>query len=209
MSLKLRTTNRKSESVERWLNTLYVLVFSCVLLTQTNKQQAHPSISLCLLLSMFVSHPPALPLLSFSIFCSLPPLPPSKGHLHHLFLPAGHIFCFFVFFFFGIRVCSEASYSLDHIRQPCRRLGHSHMWETGEGILGVISEAVGGGVNLRSGYLSAMTKREQGGGVNSPQAQRRCIFTCLLFDSCPVLAPVFAQKNQMCYFVRQLLNAPP
>lgn len=77
--------------------------FSCVLLTQTSKQKTHALISLSLLLSMFVSHPPALPLLSFSIFCSLPPSPPSKGHLHHLFLPAGQIFCFFVFFFFSIR----------------------------------------------------------------------------------------------------------
>lgn len=139
---------------------------------------------------MFVSHPPALPLLppTLSISCSLPPSPPSKGRLHHLFLPAGHIFCFFVFFFYGIRESA-----VKHLILLTTSDRPAAAWDTvicgrrGGGYFGGISEAVGGGgVNLGSGYLSERTRREQGDGVNSSQAQRRRI----LFHLCLYLIRV-------------------
>ncbi|KAM7376406.1 hypothetical protein PAMP_006142 [Pampus punctatissimus] len=61
-------------------------------------------------------------------------------------------------------LCSEASYSPDHIRQACRRLGHGDVWETVKagGYFGVLQWQSRGGVEGGSGYLSLRTKREQG-----------------------------------------------
>lgn len=87
---------------------------------KNKEQQPSPLISPHLLLSGFGSLTLSLPLSSLLNLLfppSLPPSPPSKGRLLHLFVfvPAGHIFCFFVLFFFLLlwyqSVCTEASLS--------------------------------------------------------------------------------------------------
>lgn len=129
----------------------------------TEKQpQPHPPVSLTLYVWLSLS-----PTGSPSPSPPPPPSPPSKGRLLHLFVPAGHIFSpSFVFFFSSLvsqSVCSEASYSPDHIRQARRRLGHSEVWEAGrrEGISGGISAAVGGGLRSEPGVRLPVCEDQQ------------------------------------------------
>lgn len=126
MSLELRTTNRKSESV------VCFGLFLCFIDTNKEQQQPCPLISLSLTFYVCLSPtsspppPPPLDLLfspSLAAFKRPSPSPVPSCRAHFLLL------CVLLLWYQG--VCSEASYSLDHIRQACRRLGHSDMWETG------------------------------------------------------------------------------